>query len=147
MGILNFKKKNQIPDSHDKKSEIIIGPFETKNRIGLTGLDKQKLYLITLDFSTLLKYSISVQLPIFTRHIEKLKTNTLDDLIGRYKSIGINYSDLLDIQVKRSNWKNYISIEFDNKTIKWNIIESHETERYDEIFNKLKESTICQQCV
>jgi hypothetical protein len=126
-----------------KQTNLIIGPFETKNGIGLIGLDNKKLHLISLDFWALIKYSISIQLPIFTQHIDKLKNNKLNELINRYKTIDVNYTDLSDIQVKKNNWKNYICIEYDNKIIKWNILNPIETEKYEKIAKSLIMNNFC----
>lgn len=115
----------------------IIGPFETKTRIGLIGFDTENLYLISLDFSSTIKYSISVQLPFYGQYFDRLKNQTLDKLTQKYSTQKVKYRDLSEISVKRSNWKNYIIIRFENKTIKWNILEPHDTENYEELIAKM----------
>lgn len=115
----------------------IIGPFETKTRIGLIGFDTESLYLIFLDFSSTVKYSISVQLPFFGQYFDRLKNQTLDKLIQKYSTQKVKYKDLSEISVKRSNWKNYVIIRFENKTVKWNILEPHDTENYEKLITKM----------
>lgn len=123
-----------------KEKDLIIGPFETKTRIGLIGFDTGSLYLISLDFSSTIKYSISVQLPFFGQYFDKLKNQPLDRLIQRYSTEKIKYTDLTEISVKRSNWKNYVIVRFENKTVKWNILEPHDTDNYENLISKMTEN-------
>lgn len=116
----------------------VIGPFETKSRIGLLGFDTERLYLISLDLISTIKYSISVQLPFFSQYFDKLRKIPIDKLIQKYSTVIVKHTDLSEIEVKRSNWKNYVIIRFNNKTVKWNILEPHETDNYEQLLNGLK---------
>lgn len=115
----------------------IIGPFETKNRIGLIGFDAESLYLISLNFFSTIKYAINIHLPFFGQYFYILKNQPLDRLIRKYSTEKVKYTDLSEISVERSNWKNYVIIRFENKTVKWNIIEPHDTENYEKLISKI----------
>ena len=115
----------------------IIGPFETKTRIGLIGFDSENLYLISLDFCSTIKYSISVQLPFFGQYFDKLKNQPLDGLTQKYSTEKVKYTDLVEVSVKKSNWKNYVIVRFENKTVKWNILEPNHTDNYEKLISKI----------
>lgn len=132
MGLILLKLKNMN----------ILGPFEARNRIGLLGLDSESLYLISLDLISMIKYSISIQLPFFGQYFDKLKNQPIDELKRKYSTTEVKYSDLSDIVVKRSNWKNHIIITSENESIKWNILEPHETDNYEKLLNSIRDNVI-----
>jgi hypothetical protein len=75
--------------------------------------------------------------PFFGQYFDILKKQPLDRLIEKYSTEIVKYTDLSEISVKRSNWKNYVIIRFESKTVKWNILERHDTENYEKLISKI----------
>ena len=120
-----------------EKQVLLIGPFVTNNRLGLIGIDDTKLYLIKTNWLTYLKYSVSIQIPLFSQTIDKLLSKSISELKENHEIEQINLADLKGIKVVKSKvWKNFILIQHGDNEFKFVILEREKTDEYEEIFKK-----------
>jgi hypothetical protein len=123
------------------KQELIIGPFVRNNRLELIGIDDTNLYLIKTNWLTYLKYSVNIQIPLFSQTIDKLLSKSISELKENYKIEQIDFADLNRINVIKSRiWRNHILIQYGENEVKFEILERGKTGEYEEIINKLNEN-------
>lgn len=110
-----------------------IGPFETKNvNLTLLSITDKYLYLISLSLISSLKYYVSLQIPfLFSEHINKIKSETLERLKANYSWTQLDIINEFTIKFANNNkWKNTITLCGQNINYKLSILERHETDYY-----------------
>ena len=110
-----------------------IGPFETKNaNLTLISLTDKYLYLIKLSLISSFKYHASLQIPfLFSRHIDKIKSESLEKMKNNYSWTQIELNNDFAINVSNNNkWKNTITLNGLTEHYKLTILERDETDYY-----------------
>ena len=127
-----------------KEKENIIGPFEVSPSAGfvslsLLGVSNDYLYCIRLNLASLIKYSISMQIPfLYTAHIYNLTQKTVKELGLTYKIEKIRVDEHFSFKVERSSlWRHKIIIKNKQFDLKFSILNREAVDSYEELLVNL----------
>ena len=125
-------------------SENIIGPFEVSPSAGfvslsLLGVSNDYIYCIRLNLASLIKYSISIQIPfLYTGHIYSLTQKSIKELGLTYKIEKIRVDESFGFKVERSSlWRHQILVKNKQFDLKFNVLNREAVDSYEELLINL----------